>query len=146
MAKLNGAELATFYADYIDSWNRRDLRSYWSLYAPDLVFRDGSAVLQGVDALRSRYDAELRVYPDLTMECVRLFVDVESQSIAAENIERGTGIELRGALFLTLDREGRISEIAEYLGGGDAEPQATGTSSIAEVDDRTGAGAASPGG
>jgi hypothetical protein len=29
------------------------------------------------------------------MECARLFVDVESQAIAAENVERGTGIELR---------------------------------------------------
>lgn len=80
-----------------------------------MVFRDGSAVLHGIDALRDRYQAELREYPDLTMECVRLFVDVESQAIAAENIERGAGIELRGALFLTLGPEGQISEIAEYL-------------------------------
>jgi len=145
MAKLNGAELATFYADYIDSWNRRDLRSYWSLYATNLVFRDGSAVLQGVDALRNRYEAELRKYPDLMMECVRLFVDVESQSIAAENIERGASIELRGALFLTLDPDGQISEIAEYLDGGDAVHQAISTSSTAEVDDRPGAGASSLG-
>lgn len=118
MAGLNAAELASFYADYVDSWNSRDLERYYSLYAADLVFRDGSAVLQGIDALRDRYEAELREFPDLMMECVRLFVDVESQAIAAENIERGTGIELRGALFLTLDSEGRISEIAEYLGGG----------------------------
>lgn len=55
------------------------------------------------------------------MQCVRLLVDVESQSMAAENIERGTGIELRGALFLILDPEGRISEIAEYLNSGDAD-------------------------
>jgi hypothetical protein len=118
MAKLNAAELTTFYADYINCWNRRDLESYYSLYAADLVFRDGPAVLHGVDALRNRYEAELRDYPDLMMECVRLFVDVESQAMAAENIERGTGIELRGALFLTLNSEGRISEIAEYLDGG----------------------------
>jgi hypothetical protein len=118
MARLNAAELATFYADYINCWNRRDLESYYSLYAADLVFRDGSAVLHGVDALRNRYEAELRDYPDLMMECVRLFVDVESQAMAAENIERGTGIELRGAVFLTLDSKGRISEIAEYLDGG----------------------------
>jgi hypothetical protein len=121
MAGLNATELATFYADYVKLWNRRDLESYYSLYATDLVFRDGSAVLHGVDALRSRYEAELREYPDLTMECVRLFVDVESQAMAAENIERGTGIELRGALFLTLGPEGRISEMAEYLGSGNAE-------------------------
>ncbi len=117
MPELNAAELATFYADYIDAWNKRDLESYYSLYAADLVFRDGSTVLHGVGALRDRYEMELREYPDLRMECVRLFVDVESQSMAAENVERGTGIELRGALFLTLDREGRISEIAEYLDG-----------------------------
>lgn len=123
MAKLNAAELTTFYADYLDCWNRRDLESYYSLYAPDLVFRDGSAVLHGVDALRSRYEAELRDHPDLTMECVRLFVDVGSQSIAAENIERGTGIELRGALFLTLGPEGRIAEIAEYLNSANATPR-----------------------
>jgi len=122
MARLNAAELTTFYAGYIDCWNRRDLESYYSLYAADLVFRDGSAVLHGVDALRSRYEAELRDYPDLVMECVRLFVDVESQAMAAENIERGTGIELRGALFLTLDPEGRISEIAEYLSSGNTGP------------------------
>ncbi|MGC1851867.1 MAG: nuclear transport factor 2 family protein [Solirubrobacterales bacterium] len=121
MAELDATELATFYADYINSWNRRDLESYYSLYAADLVFRDGSAVLHGVDALRNRYEAELREYPDLMMECVRLFVDVESQAMAAENIERGTGIELRGALFLTLGPEGRISEIAEYLDGGNAD-------------------------
>lgn len=118
MAGLNAAELATFYADYVDAWNRRDLESYYSLYAADLVFRDGLTVLHGIDALRSRYEAELREVPDLTMECVRLFVDADSQAIAAENIERGTGIELRGALFLTLGPAGQISEIAEYLHGG----------------------------
>jgi len=115
VAKLNAAELESFYLGYVDAWNRRDLESYYSLYTADLVFRDGSTLLHGVDALRRRYEAELREYPDLMMECVRLFVDVESQAIAAENIERGTGIELRGALFLTLGPEGRISEIAEYL-------------------------------
>ena len=102
MAKLNGTELVAFYAAYIDAWNRRDLEGYYSLYAADLVFRDGSTLLHGIDALRSRYEAELRKYPDLMMECARLFVDVESQAIAAENIERGTAIEQRGALFLTL--------------------------------------------
>ena len=121
MAEFNAAELATFYADYVNAWNRRDLESYYSLYAANLVFRNGSAVLHGVDALRNHYEAELREYPDLTMECVRLFVDVKSQSMAAENIERGTGIELRGAVFLTLGSEGRISEIAEYLDGGNAD-------------------------
>ena len=121
MTRLNAAELTTFYADYIDRWNRRDLESYYALYAEDLVFRDGSAVLHGVDVLRNRYEAELRDYPDLMMECARLFVDVESQAIAAENIERGRGVELRGALFLTLDPEGRISEMAEYLDSGAAD-------------------------
>lgn len=115
MAGLDAAGLKTFYADYVDCWNRRDLERYYSLYAEDLVFRDGSAVLHGVDALRNRYEAELREYPDLTIECVRLFVDVESQALAAENIEQGSGIELRGALFLTLDSDHRVSEIAEYL-------------------------------
>ena len=66
------------------------------LNAAELAFRDGSTVLHGIDALRGRYEAELREHPDLMTECVRLFVDVESQAIAAENIERGTGIELRG--------------------------------------------------
>lgn len=116
MAGLNATELASFYAGYVDAWNRRDLERYYSHYAADLVFRDGATVLHGLDALRDRYEAELREHPDLTMECLRLFVDVDSQSIAAENLERATGIELRGALFLTLDPEGRISEIAEYLG------------------------------
>jgi hypothetical protein len=115
MAKLNAPELATFYAAYIDAWNRRDLEGYYSLYTADVVFRDGPTVLHGIDALRNRYESELREYPDLMMECVRLFVDVESQAIAAENVERGTGIELRGALFLILGPESRISEIAEYL-------------------------------
>lgn len=118
MAALDATGLTTFYADYVNRWNRRDLEGYYSLYAADLVFRDGSVVLHGVEALRNRYEAELRVYPDLTMECLRLFVDVEAQAIAAENIERGTDVELRGALFLTLDSEGRIAEIAEYLDGG----------------------------
>jgi hypothetical protein len=116
MAELNATELATFYADYINAWNRRDLESYYLLYRADVVFRDGSAMLHGIDALRNRYEAELREYRDLMLECVRLFVDIESQAIAAENVERDTGIELRGALFLTLDPEGRISEIARVLG------------------------------
>jgi hypothetical protein len=117
MATLDAAELASFYRDYVDAWNTRDLERYYALYAADLVFRDGATVLHGIDALRSRYDAELREHPDLTMECARLFVDVASQSIAAENVERGAGIELRGALFLTLGPDGRIAEIAEYLTG-----------------------------
>src|SRR5262245_38248262 len=121
MARLNAAELAALYGDYLDAWNRRDLESYYSLYAADLVFRDGSTVLHGLGALRDRYEAELREHPDLTMECVRLFVDVDSQAIAAENVERGRSIELRGALFLTLDREGRISEVAEYLAASSPE-------------------------
>jgi hypothetical protein len=121
VADLNGAELASFYAEYVDAWNRRDLESYYSLYNSELVFRDGSSQLHGVDALRSRYEKELREYPDLMMECVRLFVDVESQAIAAENIERGAGIELRGALFLSLGPEGRITEVAEYLADGKAD-------------------------
>lgn len=115
VAEFSAAELATFYADYVDAWNSRDLESYYSLYAADLVFRDGSTVLHGINALRDRYEAELREFPDLMMKCVRLFVDAESQAIAAENIERGAGIELRGALFLTLGPEGQISEISEYL-------------------------------
>lgn len=115
MAGLNATELATFYSEYVDAWNSRDLEGYYAHYATDLVFRDGATVLHGLDALRDRYEAELREYPDLTMECLRLFVDVDSQSIAAENLERGTGIELRGALFLTLNPEGRIAEVAEYL-------------------------------
>jgi hypothetical protein len=118
MAKLSATGLASFYVDYIDTWNSRDLESYYSFYASDLVFRDGSTVLHGLDALRNRYEAELSVYPDLMMECVRLFVDVNSQAIAAENIERGTGIEVKGALFLTLGADGLITEIAEYLNGG----------------------------
>lgn len=121
MAQLGTAELKAFYADYIDAWNSRDLESYYSFYAADLVFRDGSTVLHGLDALRDRYEVELSEYPDLTMECVRLFVDAGSQAIAAENIERGTGIELRGALFLTLGANGRISEVSEYLSGGALE-------------------------
>jgi hypothetical protein len=28
VAKLNAAELASFYVDYVDTWNRRDLESY----------------------------------------------------------------------------------------------------------------------
>jgi hypothetical protein len=115
VAKLNAAELESFYVDYVDAWNGRDLETYYSLYAADLVFRDGSTELHGIDALRRRYAAELREHPDLKIECVRLFVDVESQAIAAENIERGTDIELRGALFLTLGPDGRITELAEYL-------------------------------
>jgi hypothetical protein len=117
MARLNAAGL-TFYADYVNCWNRRDLESYYSLYAADVVFRDGSTVLHGVDALRDRYEAELGDHPDLMIECLQLFVDVESQAMAAENLERGAAIELRGALFLTLDPEARISEIAEYLDSG----------------------------
>jgi hypothetical protein len=115
VARLSAAELAAFYTDYVDRWNRRDLESYYSLYSADVVFRDGTAVLHGVDALRGRYEAELREHPDLKMECERLFVDVESQAMAAENVERGTGVELRGALFLALGPDGRIAEIAEYL-------------------------------
>lgn len=123
MAELNAAELQAFYADYVDAWNRRDLETYFSLYATDLVFRDGPTVRSGLEALRTRYEAELREHPDLTMECVRLFVDVDSQSIAAENIERAGGIELRGALFLTLNPAGQISEIAEYLTSGNTDEQ-----------------------
>jgi hypothetical protein len=121
MAEFSATGLETFYANYVEAWNRRDLERYYSLYDEEVVFRDGATVRHGLDALRASYEADLREHPDLTMGCVRLFVDVESQAIAAENVERGTGIELRGALFLTLNPKGEIAEIAEYLHGANAD-------------------------
>jgi hypothetical protein len=72
--------------------------------------------LQGVDALRERYESELAA-PDLTIECKQLLVDEGAQTLAAENLERGTHsgdlvvggerlsptgrrLELRGGLFI----------------------------------------------
>jgi hypothetical protein len=60
------------------------MERYYSFYATDLVSREGSTVMHGIDALRGQY-------------------------------ERATGLELRGALFLSLGAKGRISEISEYL-------------------------------
>jgi len=132
---LNAAELRCFYADYVAAWNRRDLERYYSLYSEGVVFRDGTEILRGVGALRQRYEAELEALPDLTMECIRLLVDEGTQTLAAENLERGTHageltvggerfsptgrqIELRGGLFLVLDEEGLIAEMSEYIDPG----------------------------
>ena len=129
---MSTAELRGFYADYVSAWNRRDMERYYSLYSEDLVFRDGIEVLHGVDALRERYESELKAFPDLTIECKRLLVDEGAQTLAAENLERGTHrgdlvvsgeafsptgerVELRGGLFMALDEAGRIVEMSEYL-------------------------------
>ncbi len=87
---LSAAEPRAFYTDYVAAWNRRDMERYYSFYDDDLVFRDGTEVLHGVAALRRRYEADLAGLPDLTMECVRLLVDEGTQTLAAENLERGT--------------------------------------------------------
>lgn len=135
MATLSTAELRGFYAEYVAAWNRRDMERYYSLYSESLVFRDGVEVLNGVDALRERYESELTAVPDLTIECKRLLVDEGTQSLAAENLERGahrgdlvaggerlapTGrsLELRGGLFMALDEDGRITEMSEYIDPG----------------------------
>ena len=135
MGILSTAELRDFYAEYVAAWNRRDMERYYSLYSENLVFRDGIEVLHGVDALRERYESELAAFPDLTIECKRLLVDEGTQTLAAENLERGTHsgdlvvsgerlpptgrrLELRGALFLTLDEDGRIAEMSEYIDPG----------------------------
>jgi len=129
---LSAAELRGFYAEYVDAWNRRDMERYYSLYSENLVFRDGIEVLQGVDALRERYESELEAFPDLTIECKRLLVDEGAQTLAAENLERGTHsgdlvmsgerlsptgrrLELRGGLFLVLDEDAHIAEMSEYI-------------------------------
>jgi steroid delta-isomerase-like uncharacterized protein len=132
---LSTAELRGFYAEYVAAWNRRDMRRYYSLYSENLVFRDGVDVLHGVDALRERYESELTALPDLTIECRRLLVDEGTQTLAAENLERGTHsgdlvlgderlsptgrkLELRGGLFMSLDEGGRIAEASEYVDPG----------------------------
>jgi predicted ester cyclase len=73
--------------------------------------------------------------PDLTIECRRLLVDEAAQTIAAENLERGTHrgelvvdderlpptgrtLELRGGLFMALDADGRIAEMSEFIDPG----------------------------
>jgi steroid delta-isomerase-like uncharacterized protein len=129
---LSTAGLRGFYAEYVAAWNRRDMERYYSLYSENLVFRDGMGVLHGVDALRERYESELAALPDLKIECKRLLVDEGTQTLAAENLERGTHsgelmvgserlsptgrkLELRGCLFMTLDEDGRIAEMSEYI-------------------------------
>ena len=114
------------------AWNRRDMERYYSFYGENLVFQDGIEVLHGVDALRERYESELAAFPDLTIECQRLLVDGATQTLAAENLERGThsgelvvggkrlsptgrSVELRGGLFIALDEDGRIAEMSEYI-------------------------------
>ncbi len=133
METLTG--LRGFYAEYVAAWNRRDLERYYALYSENLVFRDGIEVLHGVDALRERYESELAVFPDLTIECKRLLVDEGTQTLAAENLERGTHsgdlvvggerlaptgrrLELRGGLFMALDEDGRVAELSEYIDPG----------------------------
>ncbi len=135
MGILSAAELRHFYAEYVAAWNRRDMERYYSLYSESLVFRDGAEVLHGVDALRARYESELAALPDLTIECNRLLVDEGTQTLAAENLERGTHrgdlavgdegfpptgkrVELRGCLFMALDEDGRIAEMSEYVDPG----------------------------
>ena len=132
---MSTAGLRDFYANYVATWNRRDMERYYSLYSEDLAFRDGIEVLHGVDALRTRYESELAAFPDLTIECRRLLVDEGTQTIAAENLERGTHsgdltvggarfsptgrkLELLGGLFLALDEDGRIAEMSEYIDPG----------------------------
>lgn len=132
---LSTAELRDFYAEYVAAWNRRDMERYYSLYSEGLVFQDGIEVLRGVDALRERYESELAAFPDLTIECKRLLVDEGTQTLAAENLERGTHsgdlvidgerlsprgkkLELRGGLFIALDEDGRIAEMSEYIDPG----------------------------
>jgi predicted ester cyclase len=132
---LSTAELRGFYAEYVAAWNRRDLERYYSLYSENLIFRDGIEVLHGIDALRERYESELAALPDLTIECRRLLVDEATQTLAAENLERGTHsgdlpvggerlsptgkrLELWGGLFLTLDENGRVAEMSEFIDPG----------------------------
>lgn len=135
MGTLSTAELRDFYAEYVAAWNCRDLERYYSLYSDDLVFRDGTRVLHGVNALRDRYEAELTAFPNLTIECKRLLVDERTQTLAAENLERGTHsgdlvvggerfsptgrmLELRGGLLIALDEDGRIAKMSEYIDPG----------------------------
>ena len=135
MGTLSIAELRGLYAEYVAAWNCRDMERYYSLYSENLVFRDGIEVLHGVDALRERYESELTAFPDLTIECRRLLVDEGTQTLAAENLERGTHrgdlvvgderlsptgrrLELRGGLFMALGEDGRIAEMSEYIDPG----------------------------
>jgi len=114
---LSTAELRGFYAEYVAAWNRREMERYYSLYSDE------------------RYESELAALPDLTIECKQLLVDEGTQTLAAENLERGTHsgdlvvdgerlsptgrrLELRGGLFMALDGDGRIAEMSEYVDPG----------------------------
>ncbi|MDA1195481.1 MAG: nuclear transport factor 2 family protein [Planctomycetota bacterium] len=52
----------------LDAYNARDLEAFLAVYTPDCVVRvhpSGEILMQGVDAMRTRYGALFRDHPDL---------------------------------------------------------------------------------
>ena len=102
-------------------WNERDLDGYFALFQPDVRYHGSGAVeLEGVQALRARYDKALAWCPDLTITSTLAIVDGERQCCASIQLERGTTVSgepfgFEGMTFYRFGPDGLVSEVWEKV-------------------------------
>ncbi len=116
----------------IAHWNERDLDGYFAGFASDVRADLNGFGLQGVEALRSFYGAVLSAFPDLWIELTHVAADVETQTVATLQVERGTHLGdlvtplgsvaatgrpfvMRGAMFIRFDEQGSVHEMTELV-------------------------------
>lgn len=116
----------------VAQWNDRDLDAYFAGFASDVRCDVNGLELNGVDALRAFYEAVLSAFPDLRIELAHVVVDVETQTVATMQVERGTHhgdlvtphgtipatgrpFVMHGAMFMRFDDDGLVCEMTELV-------------------------------
>ena len=87
-------DASTFAAEWIASWNARDLDGILGHYAADVVLRSPTAaavvpasqgVIVGIDALREYWTTALAARPDLHFELEDVFASIGALTILYRN-------------------------------------------------------------
>ena len=120
-----------FAQTWIDAWNSHDVGSVMALYAPGGSHRMSSGPERVGDELLAMVERSMAAYPDLSFELRDSFWSVTHGSgarIVIEYVMRGTQtgaingregtgrpIEIDAALVATLDAEGRLLAVIDYI-------------------------------
>jgi 16S rRNA C1402 N4-methylase RsmH len=102
-ANLTPEAATTFAAEWIESWNARELDRILKHYAREVVFtspfvgqflRDGQHTLRGIAALRIYYARALNAYPDLQFALRRVYFGARSLVIEYQSVSNRLAVEM----------------------------------------------------
>jgi len=112
---ITDEQAAAFGRDWIEAWNRHDLRAILAHYDDAVVFSspfvvkiadEPSGILHGIARLRSYFAEALKKYPDLRFSDLRAHAGVSSVTLTYRSVA-----DLHAAEVMTLNAAGRVVRV-----------------------------------